>query len=135
MYKRQHRHWCPAFPRWSLRASPCCGRRCCRRFWEMCIRDRDCGEKKSSDFNGIRCILIARLRTLPFGEPGIRSIICLLYTSAGWLNSNGAVKHTAACEKSYISGVIRKVQRNKIFRKHCRVPVSYTHLDVYKRQL
>ena len=23
---------------------------------------------------------------------------------AGWLNSNGAVKHTAACEKSYISG-------------------------------
>ena len=38
---------------------------------------------------------------------------------AGWLNSNGAVKHTAACEKSYISGVIRKVQRNHIFRKHC----------------
>ena len=36
---------------------------------------QDCGEKKSSDFNGIRCILIARLRTLPFGEPGIRSII------------------------------------------------------------
>lgn len=25
--------------------------------------------------DGIRCILIARLRTLPFGEPGIRSII------------------------------------------------------------
>ena len=23
---------------------------------------------------------------------------------AGWLNSNGAVKHTAACEKSYIWG-------------------------------
>lgn len=38
---------------------------------------------------------------------------------AGWLKSNGAVKHTAACEKSYISGVIRKVQRNHIFRKHC----------------
>lgn len=38
---------------------------------------------------------------------------------AGWLNSNGAVKHTAACEKSYISGMKEKVQRNHIFRKHC----------------
>lgn len=27
---------------------------------------------------------------------------------AGWPNSNGAVQHTAACEKSYISGVLRK---------------------------
>ena len=34
---------------------------------------------------------------------------------AGWLNSNGAVKHTAACEKSYISGVIRKKYRETIF--------------------
>ena len=29
---------------------------------------------------------------------------------AGWLNSNGAVKHTAACEKSYISGEINGYQ-------------------------
>ena len=31
------------------------------------------------------------------------------------INSNGAVKHTAACEKSYISGVIRKKYRETIF--------------------
>ena len=36
---------------------------------------------------------------------------------AGWLNSNGAVKHTAACEKSYISGVIRKSTEKPYFQK------------------
>ncbi len=38
---------------------------------------------------------------------------------AGWLNSNGAVKHTAACEKSYISGVIRKSTEKPYFQKSC----------------
>ena len=36
---------------------------------------------------------------------------------AGWLNSNGVVKHTAACEKSYISGVIRKSTEKPYFQK------------------
>jgi len=36
---------------------------------------------------------------------------------AGWLNSNGAVKHTAACEKSYISGGIRKSTEKPYFQK------------------
>ena len=36
---------------------------------------------------------------------------------AGWLNSNGAVKHTAACEKSHISGVIRKSTEKLYFQK------------------
>ena len=36
---------------------------------------------------------------------------------AGWFNSNGAVKHTAACEKSYISGVIRKSTEKPYFQK------------------
>ena len=39
---------------------------------------------------------------------------------AGWLNSNGAVKHTAACEKSYISGVIRKSTEKPYFQKELR---------------
>ena len=38
---------------------------------------------------------------------------------AGWLNSNGAVKHTAACEKSYISGVPRKSTEKPYFKKGC----------------
>lgn len=37
--------------------------------------------------------------------------------TTGWLNSNGAVKHTAACEKSYISGVIRKSTEKPYFQK------------------
>ena len=36
---------------------------------------------------------------------------------AGWLNSNGAVKHTASCEKSYISGGIRKSTDKPYFQK------------------
>ncbi|RHU85258.1 hypothetical protein DXC27_12070 [Ruminococcus sp. OM08-7] len=36
---------------------------------------------------------------------------------AGWLNSNGAVKHVAACKKSYISGVIRKSTEKPYFQK------------------
>ena len=36
---------------------------------------------------------------------------------AGWLNSNGAVKHTAACEKSPISGVPRKSTEKPYFKK------------------
>jgi len=36
---------------------------------------------------------------------------------AGWLNSNGAVKYTAACEKSYISGGIRKSTEKPYFQK------------------
>ena len=31
--------------------------------------------------------------------------------------SNGAVKHTAACEKSYISGVVRKSTEKPYFQK------------------
>ena len=38
---------------------------------------------------------------------------------AGWLNSNGAVKHTAACEKSPISGVQRKSTEKPYFKKGC----------------
>lgn len=38
---------------------------------------------------------------------------------AGWLNSNGAVKHTAACEKSPISGVPRKSTEKPYFKKGC----------------
>ena len=38
---------------------------------------------------------------------------------AGWLNSYGAVKPTAACEKSPISGVSRKSTEKPYFKKGC----------------
>lgn len=57
---------------------------------------------------------------------------------AGWLNSNGAVKHTAACEKSYISGGIRKSTEKPYFQKVLPGAVSgwylagFIHISVWR---
>ena len=67
-------------------------------------------QKQMPDYNRQRCYKPDRDNdTSVIRGPVIRK--------AGWLNSNGAVKHTAACEKSYISGVIRKSTEKPYFQK------------------